>query len=97
MFRWETRGPKVFSGFTAEFFKDTKALAANQGLYNAFLGVALVLTYFISDELWQQRIALYLSGCVLVAGIYGAITVEKKILFMQAVPAAIAIGAILFT
>ncbi|MFP5437560.1 MAG: DUF1304 domain-containing protein [Bacteroidia bacterium] len=94
MFAWETRGPKIFRNFPKELFPKTKALAGNQGLYNGFLAAGLIWTFFISDNLWRNYIALFFLGCVAVAGIYGALTASKKIFFVQAVPALITIALI---
>lgn len=89
MFAWETKGKEAFKGSLApEMFKPTKTLAANQGLYNGFLAAGLIWSFFISDVLWQNYVALFFLGCVAVAGIYGAITASKKILFIQTIPAA---------
>ncbi len=96
MFAWTTKGPKIFRGFPKDLFVPTKSMAANQGLYNGFLAAGLVWTFFISDAVWRDNISLFFLGCVAVAGIYGALTVEKKIFFIQAVPALIAVAFILF-
>ena len=80
MFLWATPvGQKVF-GRTAEEQESTKVLAANQGLYNGFLAAGLV---------WS------LVGGVVVAGIYGGFTATRKILIVQAIPAAIALAVTL--
>ena len=97
MFAWETRGPKVFRGFPKHLFPETKALAANQGLYNGFLSAGLIWTYFIENAEWSQNIALFFLGCVAVAGIYGALTADKKIFFVQALPAILGIALILLS
>ncbi|WGK65686.1 DUF1304 domain-containing protein [Croceiramulus getboli] len=89
MFAWETRGRKVFHNFPKELFTPTKAMAANQGLYNAFLSAGLIWTFFIYDLEWSRHIAVFFLGCVAVAGIYGSMTVTKKIFFVQALPALI--------
>lgn len=94
MFAWESRGPKVFRNFPRDLFPKTKALAANQGLYNGFLAAGLIWTFFIENVEWQQNIALFFLACVAVAGIYGAATADRKILFVQALPALIAIALI---
>lgn len=91
MFAWTTRAPKVFTNFPKELFPATKALAANQGLYNGFLAAGLIWTYFICDLHWQFNIRLFFLACVSVAGIYGALTASKKIFFVQALPALITI------
>lgn len=96
MFAWTTKGKKVFSNFPPELFEPTKPMAANQGLYNGFLAAGLIWTYFISDANWSDNIALFFLACVVVAGIYGALTITKKIFFIQAMPALIGIVLILF-
>ena len=96
MFRWEERGPKVFKSFPIELFKPTRALAANQGLYNGFLAAGLFWSLLISDPAWAANVALFFLACVVVAGLYCAATVAVLILFVQSLPAAIAILSILF-
>ncbi len=95
MFAWTTKGPKVFRNFPKDLFGPTKSMAANQGLYNGFLAAGLIWTYFMVDSNWSDKIALFFLGCVVVAGIYGALTVTKKIFFIQALPALITITLIL--
>ena len=95
MFAWTTRGRKIFRKYPAEFFEKTKALAANQGLYNGFLAAGLIWTFFIEDLNWQTNVSFFFLGCVAVAGIYGSLTADKKIFFVQALPALIAISLIL--
>lgn len=95
MFAWETKGRKVFRSFPKELFSQTKVMAANQGLYNGFLAAGLIWTFFIQNEEWQNNVALFFLACVAVAGIFGAITADKKILLVQTVPSAIAITLIL--
>ena len=85
MFAWETKGPKIFRQFPKDLFTPTKALAANQGLYNGFLAAGLIWTFFIENVEWQQNISLFFLACVSIAGIYGAISVDKKIFFIQVV------------
>ncbi len=93
MFAWETAGKKTFKGaLKDDMFTATKTLAANQGLYNGFLAAGLVWTFFIADPVWKQHVAVYFLGCVAVAGIYGALTASKKIFFVQALPALIALA-----
>lgn len=95
MFAWESRGPKVFRSFPKDLFGPTKTMAANQGLYNGFLAVGLVWSRLILDAEWSHNVAMFFLICVLVAGIYGAMTASRRILFVQAVPAALAIGLLL--
>ena len=97
MFAWESRGKKVFKNFPEHLFTPTKALAANQGLYNGFLAAGLIWTFFIKQKEWNTNIALFFLGCVAVAGIYGALTADKKIFFVQALPAIIPMILLLLT
>ncbi|SHI41233.1 DUF1304 domain-containing protein [Pseudozobellia thermophila] len=96
MFAWTTKGRKIFKKFPPEVFEPTKPMAANQGLYNGFLAAGLIWTYFITDPVWKTNIAIFFLACVSVAGIYGALTADKKILFVQAFPALIALVFVLF-
>lgn len=90
MFMWETKGKKVFKGaLPTELFKPTKVMAANQGLYNGFLAAGLIWSLCISNQLWQFYVAVFFLSCVFIAGVYGAATASKKILFVQALPALI--------
>jgi putative membrane protein len=95
MFAWMTRARKVFP-LPKDLFEPTKTMAANQGLYNGFLAAGLIWSLLISNLEWSQNIALFFLGCVLVAGLYGGLTVSKRILAVQAVPALIAILFVLF-
>lgn len=91
MFAWTTKGRKIFKGFPSELFEPTKSMAANQGLYNGFLAAGLIWTFFIDNPIWKTNISLFFLTCVSIAGIYGAMTVEKKIFLIQALPALLAI------
>lgn len=91
MFAWTTRGPKVFRAFPKDLFEPTKAMAANQGLYNGFLAAGLIWSFLISNPAWSDNVALFFLGCVAVAGIYGAATADKKIIIVQTIPAALGI------
>ncbi|MEL4309054.1 DUF1304 domain-containing protein [Joostella sp. CR20] len=95
MFAWETRGKKIFKSFPDELFPKTKTMAGNQGLYNGFLAAGLIWTFFISDEVWKTNVSLFFLSCVAIAGIYGALTASKKILYVQAIPAILTIVLIL--
>lgn len=96
MFAWDTIGRKTFKQIPAEVFPKTKVLAANQGLYNGFLVAGLIWSLLISDPAWADHVALFFLGCVLVAGIFGALTASKKIFWIQGLPALIGILIILF-
>ena len=91
MFLWTTpRGRAVF-GTTKEFADESAALAKNQGLYNGFLVAGLVWG-LVADK---DDVQIFFLACVIVAGLYGAVTVNKRILVVQAVPAVLALGAVL--
>ncbi len=96
MFLWTgPRGQKAF-GLTPEFAQQTKALAANQGLYNGFLAAGLIwgLLHPAPEFAWQ--IQMFFLTCVAVSGLFGAATASRKILFIQTVPAVIAMLAVMF-
>ncbi|MEZ5103092.1 MAG: DUF1304 domain-containing protein [Draconibacterium sp.] len=97
MFAWETRGRKIFKNFPGNLFASTKTLAANQGLYNGFLAAGLIWTFFITNQEWKNNVAIFFLACVSVAGIYGALTASKKIFFVQALPALIALLLVLLS
>ena len=88
MFLWTTkRGRKAF-GTTAEFAEASKVLAANQGLYNGFLAAGL--GWALATGGWEgYKIAMFFLACILVAGLYGGLTANRRILFIQAIPALI--------
>ena len=95
MFLWRTpRGLKAFG--TDQAFADQSAtLAANQGLYNGFLAAGLIWGLLAAYPVGFQ-VTVFFLGCVIVAGLYGAATVSRRILVVQAVPAAIALAAVLY-
>lgn len=91
---WDSpRGRKAF-GLTPEFSSATKALAANQGLYNGFLAAGLIWGLVHPDPAFGWQVQIFFLACVAVAGIFGAVTVGRKILFIQTVPAVIALLAV---
>jgi putative membrane protein len=91
MFLWRTRARRVFH-LSAEKAEATAQLAANQGLYNGFLAAGLVWALLSGSELLPR--ATFFLLCVVVAGVYGAATVQRTILFVQAAPAALALAAL---
>ena len=95
MFAWTTRGRKVFTSLSSDLFEKTKVLAANQGLYNGFLAAGLAWSLLIQDMMWQKNVALFFICCVIVAGIYGALTAHKSIFYKQALPAIAALAFLL--
>ncbi len=94
IFAWETRGPNVFSSFPTELFSQTVEMAANQGIYNAFLAAGLFWALTIKDTHWQRNVAVCFLIFVAVAGVFGAVTVTTKTLYIQTLPAVIALGAL---
>ncbi|WP_310829787.1 DUF1304 domain-containing protein [Paenibacillus pedocola] len=95
MFMWTTpRAQKAF-GTTREFAQDTKSLAANQGLYNGFLAAGLVWGLLHPNDTFGFQLQLFFLICVLVAAVYGGMTAKKSILFVQGLPAFLAIIALL--
>ena len=93
MFLWDKPyGLKTFR-LTQEFATASKVLAANQGLYNGFLAAGLM--WGLSLGATGFSIKIFFLLCVIVAGIFGAATAGKKILFIQALPAVIALGLLL--
>jgi putative membrane protein len=92
MFLWTTPvGQKTFKR-TAEQQIETKALAQNQGLYNGFLAAGLVWSFWAGYD-----VRVFFLVCVVVAGVYGAITAARSILFVQAIPGAAALVATLLS
>ncbi len=91
IFAWETRGPNVFSSFAEDLFSKTVAMAANQGIYNAFLAAGLIWSLFIKDEHWQRNVATCFLLFVFVAGLFGAVTVTPRTFLIQSIPAGIAL------
>ncbi len=93
MFLWTTkRGRRAF-GTTPEFAEASKVLAANQGLYNGFLAAGLAWGLWQGPNGYVTK--LFFLGCILVAGLYGGLTASRKILFIQAIPAAITLALVL--
>ena len=97
MFQWTSMGPKIFRGFPRELFGKTKAMAANQGLYNGFLAAGLIWTFFIDNPNMKWEVSMFFLACVLVAGLYGAYSVSKKIFWVQGLPALAGILLLLFS
>ena len=89
MFLWTKPAGRRAFGLSAEFAEASKRLAANQGLYNGFLAAGLIWGVSLGDGGFS--IKLFFLVCVLVAGVFGALTASRKILWVQAAPAALAI------
>ncbi|MFD3654645.1 DUF1304 domain-containing protein [Streptomyces sp. NPDC058620] len=94
MFLWTGPRARAAFGTTEEFAVATKALAANQGLYNGFLAAGLLWGAFASDPVGFQ-VRVFFVICVAVAGLYGAATASRKILFVQTIPALVVLAPVL--
>jgi putative membrane protein len=92
MFLWTSPAGRRAFGTTPEFAEQSKTLAANQGLYNGFLAAGLGWGLWLGSA--GRQVVTFFLLCVIVAGVYGAITVSRKILFVQAVPAAVALALV---
>ncbi|ATP28089.1 hypothetical protein CR207_06640 [Chromobacterium violaceum] len=93
MFLWDKPlGMKTFR-LTPERARDTKVLAANQGLYNGFLAAGLLWGLWLGAAGFQ--IKLFFLACVLAAGVFGAATANRRILLVQGLPAALGIALLL--
>ena len=90
MFLWTTPFGRRTFGLSRELAENTKALAANQGLYNGFLAAGLI--WGIVSGTFDVKV--FFLACVIVAGVFGAITAKRSILFVQALPALIALAAV---
>ena len=97
MFLWQhSIGLKTF-GNTPELASQTAVLAANQGLYNGFLAVGLIFGMFHSDKKTSNTMVMFFLICIITAGVYGGITAKPSILYIQALPAALALLAVWFS
>lgn len=93
MFLWNTKtGRKAFN-LSADFARETRVLAANQGLYNGFLAAGLLWGLWLGER--GISVIFFFLICVLIAGVFGAVTASRKILYIQAIPALAAIMALL--
>ena len=89
MFLWTTpKGIKTFGLKSKEFAKETKILAANQGLYNGFLSAGLIWSLITND----LKVSVFFLSCVIIAGIYGAYSTKKiRLFYIQSIPAILAV------
>lgn len=96
MFLWtKPLGLKTFRN-SPEKAQIMKVLAANQGLYNGFLAAGLIWGLLHSNFEFGQQIQIFFLTCVIIAGIYGAYSVNKRIFLVQGLPALISLGLLLF-
>jgi len=93
MFLWDKPYGLKTLRLTSEFAKASKALAANQGLYNGFLAAGLIWGLWLGAA--GRDVKLFFLCCVVAAGLYGAYSVNRKILLVQALPAIVALGLLL--
>jgi putative membrane protein len=92
MFFWTSPTALKAFNMTAEFAERSKVLAANQGLYNGFLSAGLV--WGLVSRPHGYAVKIFFLTCVIVAGVFGALTAKASILYVQALPAAIALAAV---
>jgi putative membrane protein len=95
MFLWDKPAGLRAFGHTMEAAAASRVLAANQGLYNGFLAAGLI--WGLARGAAGADIKVFFLGCVLIAGVYGALTASRKILYVQALPAAIALVLVMFS
>ena len=93
MFLWNTKTGHMAFYLRPEFARDTRVLAANQGLYNGFLAAGLLWSLWLGEN--GIQVAIFFLTCVLIAGLFGAATASRKILYVQAIPALAALLALL--
>ena len=97
MFLWtKPLGLKVFRQ-SYEKAKGSQALASNQGLYNGFLAAGLTWSLLTQHLEFALQLKIFFLSCVLIAGIFGGVTVNKKIFSIQALPAALVLALVFFT
>jgi len=96
MFVWTTKKTRRVFGTTEEFAEASKSLAANQGLYNGFLAAGLVWSLVQSNQTFALQLKMFFLACVIVAAIYGALSVKRSILYVQGIPAMLALAASLY-
>lgn len=95
MFAWTKPRTRKNFGLTEEFAIASKTLAANQGLYNGFLAAGLIWSLLAPPEL-ARPLQIFFLTCVFIAGAYGGATANKRIFFVQGVPALLSLGLVLF-
>ena len=93
MFLWDTPYGRRTFALTPEFAAASRVLAANQGLYNGFLAAGLTWGLVLGAD--GRGVKVFFLACVIVAGVFGAATASRKILFVQALPALVALALVL--
>lgn len=94
MFLWKTPFGRRTFRMSAELAESTATLAANQGLYNGFLAAGLVWGLVAYGVEAGRPVLTFFLACIVVAGVFGAVTVSRRILFVQALPALVAAAAL---
>jgi putative membrane protein len=94
MFLWDKPAGLRTFGLTQEFATASKSLAANQGLYNGFLAAGLIWGLTLGPA--GKLVEIFFLSCVIIAGVFCAATASRKILYVQAIPGAIALAFVLF-
>jgi putative membrane protein len=95
MFLWETPYVRAVFRISPDFAANTRVMAANQGLYNGFLAAGLILALIRGIPGAGEDLAQFILACVVVAGLYGAATAARRILYVQAAPGILALIALL--
>lgn len=95
MFLWQTPRTRLAFGTTEAFARESRVLAANQGLYNGFLAAGLIWGIWLGEA--GDPVKIFFLLCVAIAGAYGAATVGIRILLIQTLPALLALTAVWFT
>jgi putative membrane protein len=95
MFLWTTPRARKSFGTTPEFAQASRTLAANQGLYNGFLAAGLIWGLLHPNLAIGYQILIFFLGCILAAAIFGGLTAKRSILWIQGLPALIALAALL--
>jgi len=93
---WEKKRIREIFGLSAELAKQTRTMALNQGLYNGFLAAGLLWALIHPDANIKLQLQIFFLGCVLIAGVVGALSVTKRIFWIQAFPASLALLTLAF-
>jgi putative membrane protein len=91
MFLWDKPTGRRAFGLTQEFAAQSKVLAANQGLYNGFLAAGLIWGLLLGNTAEALHVKIFFLACVFIAGLYGGFTATRKVLWIQAAPALVAL------
>ena len=95
MFFWNKPRARAVFGFSSEFAESTQAIAANQGLYNGFLAAGLLWGLFLPKKNFGRQLQLFFLLCIIIAGVFGSFTIKDSIIFLQGLPALVALVMVL--